>query len=81
MGSALGAAGSSRAWRRIREQVLAEEPCCRWCGEPSTTVDHIVPRVAGGDDRRENLAGSCRVCNLARGAGSSVRPTPPSRRW
>lgn len=70
MKSQLRSNGSSRAWRRLREQVLAEEPHCRWCHTaPSTCVDHVLPRARGGDDRRENLAGSCQPCNLARGSG------------
>lgn len=70
MSSSLKASGSTPAWRRIRAQVLAEEPNCRWCGtRASTEADHILSRQRGGDDRRENLAGSCKPCNLARGAG------------
>lgn len=45
--------------------MLAEEPVCP-CGAPATEVDHIVPRERGGDDRRENLRGMCKPCNLAR---------------
>lgn len=70
MSSALKNTGSTSSWRRIRALVLADEPVCRWCETAlSTHVDHIVSRDRGGDDRRENLAGSCRPCNLARGAG------------
>lgn len=70
MSSELSKAGSTTAWRKTRAQVLAEEPLCRWCHtRPATEVDHILSRERGGDDRRENLAGSCKPCNLARGAG------------
>ncbi|MFI5861209.1 HNH endonuclease [Streptomyces sp. NPDC051546] len=79
MPSALTDAGSSSEWRRIRARVLAEEPECRYCGAPSDTVDHIVPRKYGGDDRRENLAGACTPCNLARGA--TAPSCLPSREW
>lgn len=78
-GSALRPGGSTSAWRRIRARVLAEEPRCRWCGDPSTTVDHIVPRARGGGDDRANLAASCEPCNLKRGAKSV--DAPPSRAW
>lgn len=78
--SALGGGGSSRAWRRLRAAVLAEEPVCGICGvAPSTTVDHIVPRAHGGDDRRANLRGACAPCNLAR--GSRPPRAEPSRDW
>lgn len=80
-GSSLSNEGSTRAWRKLRARVLAEEPVCRWCGNaPSDQVDHIVPRVAGGDDRRDNLAGSCRSCNLTRGA-RAARRAEPSADW
>ncbi|MFE6404774.1 HNH endonuclease [Streptomyces alboflavus] len=80
MSSALTDGGSTSRWRKTRAGVLAEEPTCRWCGvAPSTTVDHIIPRKHGGDDRRENLAGACEPCNLARGAG--VGDASPSRAW
>lgn len=56
--------GYGAAWRRLRDAVLREEPLCRICSEerrvePATTVDHIIPRAAGGDDSRENLRGLC----------------------
>jgi 5-methylcytosine-specific restriction endonuclease McrA len=55
-----------RPWRRLREQVLAEEPVCRWCRvRPSTVVDHILPRSLYPHlaHERSNLAGSCWPCN------------------
>lgn len=70
MSSSLSRAGSTSAWRRIRSAVLEDEPMCHWCHTRSATeVDHVVSRERGGDDRRENLVGSCKPCNLARGAG------------
>lgn len=56
--------GSTRAWREVRAQVLAEEPECR-CGAPSTDAGHIVARARGGSDDRANLTGQCTPCNLA----------------
>lgn len=70
MSSSLSKTGSTSAWRRIRAQVLTEEPLCHWCQtNGATEADHVVSRERGGDDRRENLVGSCKSCNLARGAG------------
>ena len=45
---------------------------CRYCGKgPSKdnplTLDHIVPRAAGGTDRPDNIAAACRQCNYAKG--------------
>lgn len=56
--------GYGPAWIKIRDQVLAEEPWCRYClaegvTTPSTTVDHILNRAAGGTDARANLCGCC----------------------
>lgn len=78
--SALGEGGSTRAWRRVRAGVLAREPVCHWCRTlPSVHVDHVVPRAHGGDDRPDNLVGSCRDCNLSR--GSRIRNAAPSVDW
>jgi 5-methylcytosine-specific restriction enzyme A len=54
----------SPLWRALRAQVLAEEPVCRECRTENRVratqhVDHIIPRVNGGPDTRENLQGLC----------------------
>jgi 5-methylcytosine-specific restriction endonuclease McrA len=65
---------TSGRWRKVRDQVIREEPLCRLrldcCTIRSTTADHIVPVRARPDlkyDRR-NLRGSCQPCNMRRGA-------------
>ncbi len=56
--------GTAR-WKRLRSQVLREEPLCRDCRaeghvEASAEVDHIVPaRRGGGFFDRANLQGLC----------------------
>jgi len=78
MSSSLSESGSTSAWRRLRAAVLAEEPLCHWCHTTAATVvDHVVSRKHGGDDRRENLVGSCEPCNLARGAGPTHTERAP----
>jgi 5-methylcytosine-specific restriction endonuclease McrA len=58
--------GYDAEWTRLRKQVLAEEPTCRICGEPSTDAHHIVPIAQGGDRLdRETIAGLCHVCHSA----------------
>lgn len=54
-----------RTWRRIRAQVLAEQPWCATCGsELAAEVDHIIPITAGGSETdRDNLQGLCRACH------------------
>lgn len=57
------ARGYNGEWQTIRAIVLAEEPCCRKCGEPSSMVDHITPLRQGGTHARENLQALCRSCH------------------
>ena len=52
--------------KRLRSKVLREEPQCRVCGRPSTSVDHIIPRSRGGPMTRENLQGLCSICHRAK---------------
>jgi hypothetical protein len=73
---------TSRRWRRLRDQVVREEPMCRLqlpgCTRLSTTGDHIVP-VAHRPDlkfERFNVRGSCSHCNMHRGS----RPLESVRR-
>lgn len=47
---------------------------CVYCGAPSTTVEHLVPVVAGGGDTSDNLAPCCGPCNYSRGGRLSRRP-------
>lgn len=65
---------STRAWRKLRDQVVAEEPDCRLqlpgCTFTSTTADHILT-VRDRPDLalvRSNLRGSCETCNKRRNA-------------
>lgn len=56
--------GYGSVWRRLRTMVLARDPVCTMCHrEPSTHADHIVPKVAGGEDSLENCRGTCGRCN------------------
>ena len=73
------------AWRRLRAQVLREEPLCRVClaqglVAAATDVDHIVPKEEGGSDVRTNLQALCHshhsqktIREQARRGGRSVR--------
>lgn len=44
---------------------------CAYCGKPGTraslTVDHVVPRSAGGGGLKSNLVLACEPCNRAKG--------------
>lgn len=59
----------------VRLQVMAEAgDRCEYCRTYSRitgmplVMDHILPRSAGGDDERDNLAASCYRCNEFKGA-------------
>lgn len=55
-----------------REQVFArDDHRCVYCGEvwpvEELTVDHVQPRVRGGDSSGGNLVSACRACNTLKG--------------
>ena len=65
---------TSGRWKKLRLQVIREEPLCRLrldgCTVRSDTADHIITVKDRPDLRycRANLRGSCQSCNRARGA-------------
>tara|TARA_Y100001001_G_C7847639_1_gene252950 strand:- start:47 stop:553 length:507 start_codon:yes stop_codon:yes gene_type:complete len=73
---------SSKAWRQLRAQVLAEEPLCRMCAArglvvPAIDVDHIEDAREDytDDNSRENLQSLCHECHslkTARDMGKGV---------
>lgn len=73
-GATKGDPRQTRAWRKLRDQVVREEPTC-WlqlpgiCTAASTTADHVQPVKARPDLAlvRSNLRGACEPCNRARG--------------
>ncbi|MDT9726613.1 HNH endonuclease [Xylanibacillus composti] len=59
-------------FRDYRKAALRRDRyTCMWCGEPATTVDHIVPSSKGGSDLPHNLLASCSECNSRRGNRSA----------
>lgn len=83
------------AWRRLRADVLADEPLCRDCNArgiltPATDVDHIHNDPS--DNRRESLQSLCASCharktardhgkNVAMGCDEGGWPADPSHAW
>lgn len=58
--------------RGLRQRVIRlYAHRCVYCGErlepDELTVDHVQPRVKGGDHSRGNLVACCRRCNLEKG--------------
>lgn len=69
-------------WRKLRAQVLAEEPVCyiAGCGRLSAQVDHVIPLKMRPDlaHVRANLRGICASHNASKGARLPGAPPPPA---
>ena len=55
-----------------RDEVFArDEYRCVYCGQPfpaeDLTVDHVQPRVRGGDSSAGNVVTACAACNALKG--------------
>lgn len=63
---------TSARWKKLRAQVIREEPVCRLrlscCTIRTQTADHIIPVSHRPDLRflRSNLRGACYACNMRR---------------
>ncbi|MCZ7580825.1 MAG: HNH endonuclease [Fimbriimonadaceae bacterium] len=56
--------------RLSRHSILARDQyTCQYCGSKARdlTIDHVVPRWAGGPHSWDNLVACCRRCNLRKG--------------
>ena len=70
------ATGASMAKAKRKHQILELHGYrCVYCGEQydpaDLTVDHVQPRVKGGDHSRGNLVASCRGCNTEKGGAAA----------
>ena len=55
-------------WKNRRLEVLQRDGyICTYCGEDATSVDHVIPRSAGGDHSLANLVACCLKCNGKKG--------------
>ena len=57
-----------RAGEPLRDWILRRDAYrCVYCAEPygaeQLTLDHVEPRLRGGDDSEGNLVAACRACN------------------
>jgi len=58
---------STRAWRRVRAQVLARDHHrCQFCGQAAVEVDHIVRLADGGTDHPDGCRSLCASCHATR---------------
>lgn len=73
----------SAAWKARRLQILRRDDfTCAYCGQPANSVDHVIPRVRGGNDDDDNLVAACGRCNSKKssrpvGGFSGKDSTPP----
>lgn len=69
-GKSAAARGYGRQHRKLREQLLRQEPLCRPCKakgriRPATIADHIVPIAKGGAVHDiDNLQPICSECHV-----------------
>ncbi|TFI44787.1 HNH endonuclease [Diaphorobacter sp. DS2] len=86
---------NSAAWRKLRKQVLAEEPLCRHCAAqgltvPATEVDHMR---GAADNSRDALQALCKPCHSIKtmaelygrparmGCDADGNPINPAHHW
>ena len=70
----------SGKWKKIRITVLDRDGWqCAICSKPADTVDHIYPRVKGGDMwALDNLQSLCKSCNSRKGGRFFSQQATPS---
>jgi 5-methylcytosine-specific restriction endonuclease McrA len=51
-----------------RELFDEYEGRCAYCGDPATTIDHVVPISKGGAHSKENVVPACKPCNSSKNA-------------
>lgn len=73
-------------WQTKRRIVLwRDRGRCRYCTDkldPKTfTVDHVVPRSAGGSNAIKNLVACCKYCNKIKGNVTEVTKEMRDYMW
>ena len=71
---------STGKWKKLRITILDRDGRqCAICNKPGHTVDHIIPRVKGGDMwSPDNLQVLCKSCNSSKGGRFFIgKATPP----
>jgi 5-methylcytosine-specific restriction endonuclease McrA len=60
---------STPKWSK-RRLLERDNYCCGYCGKQATTVDHVTPRVNGGQTTWLNTVSACLRCNGKKGSNS-----------
>lgn len=59
-------ADAKRLWKRRIKAHWNDQ--CAYCGSrDELTLDHIVPKLLGGQDVSQNVLCACRTCNASKG--------------
>jgi 5-methylcytosine-specific restriction endonuclease McrA len=56
-------------WDELRQRAFERDGyCCTYCGDVDGPfeVDHIHPRVLGGENTLDNVCVACRFCNRSK---------------
>lgn len=74
-----------RAWKRIRDRHIAEQPLCEMCKKqgriiPAEEVHHIKPLSQGGTHDDGNLMSLCKECHSEITARKGGRWTPKHKK-
>ena len=77
---------SGPSWSRSGV-LVRDGRMCGYCGDPATSVDHIVPRSREGGNTWTNTVAACQRCNQRKGdrtpaeAGMRLRTRPVAPTW
>lgn len=77
---------SSRRGAVTRAKLLKRDGAlCYWCAGPFTpdnpaTIEHLVPKLAGGTEAFSNLRLACKRCNAERGYAQDPHINGPTGR-
>lgn len=65
-----------------REIMRRDNYTCQYCGKKTTdlTIDHIVPRHAGGPHEWKNVVAACPGCNRRKGGRTPEQANMPLKR-
>lgn len=60
-----------------RRQLYDEDYHCHYCRRPMlygmSTVDHVIPKIKGGTNSKNNLVLACKRCNNMKGGKSAEK--------
>ena len=51
----------------VRDERKKLASKCIYCDGAANSVDHLIPRLAGGPDSADNLVTACKSCNSSKG--------------